>query len=169
MRISDWSSDVCSSDLSGGQVGDSGVLFSGAGAEFPVTDTLKKLGDMVVHFGKLTHGALKIGDIVEMKVDGARRTATRANHSATHLLHEALRRVLGPHVTQKGSMVAPARLRFDFSHPKPMTPDEIAQVEDIVNRIIRQNHDVTTRLMTPNEAIERSDEHTSELQSLMRH
>ena len=139
---------------SGGQVGDSGVLFSGAGAEFPVADTLKKLGDMVVHFGKLTHGALKIGDIVEMKVDGARRTATRANHSATHLLHEALRRVLGPHVTQKGSMVAPERLRFDFSHPKPMTPDEIAQVEYIVNRIIRQNHDVTTRLMTPNEAIE---------------
>ncbi len=139
---------------SGGQVGDSGVLFSGAGAEFPVTDTHKKLGDMVVHFGKLTHGALKIGDIVEMKVDGARRTATRANHSATHLLHEALRRVLGPHVTQKGSMVAPERLRFDFSHPKPMTLDEIAQVEDIVNRIIRQNLDVTTRLMTPNEAIE---------------
>lgn len=139
---------------SGGQVGDCGVLFSGAGAEFPVADTLKKLGDMVVHFGKLTHGALKIGNVVEMKVDGARRTATRANHSATHLLHEALRRVLGPHVTQKGSMVAPERLRFDFSHPKPMTPGEIAQVEDIINRIVRQNHDVTTRLMTPNEAIE---------------
>ncbi|HEY4345127.1 MAG TPA: alanine--tRNA ligase [Parvibaculum sp.] len=139
---------------SGGQVGDSGVLFSGTGAEFPVSDTHKKLGDMIVHSGKLARGTLKVGDIVEMKVDGLRRTATRANHSATHLLHEALRRVLGPHVTQKGSMVAPERLRFDFSHPKPMTPDEISRVEDIVNRVIRQNHDVTTRLMTPNEAIE---------------
>src|SRR3546814_20666536 len=77
MRISDWSSDVCSSDLSGGQVGDSGVLFSGAGAEFPATDTLKKLGDMVVHFGKLTHGAIKIGDLVEMKVDGDRKSVVK--------------------------------------------------------------------------------------------
>ena len=120
---------------SGGQVGDEGVLFTGTGAEFPVSDTLKKLGDMVVHFGALARGSLKVGDIVEMKVDGARRTATRANHSATHLLHEALRRVLGPHVTQKGSMVAPERLRFDFSHPKPMTQDEISQ-----GRGDRQSH-----------------------------
>ncbi|MES1990642.1 MAG: alanine--tRNA ligase [Pseudomonadota bacterium] len=139
---------------SGGQVGDTGVLFAGTGAEFEVTDTLKKLGDMVVHFGMLKRGAFKVGDVVEMKVDHARRTATRANHSATHLLHEALRRVLGEHVTQKGSMVSPERLRFDFSHPKPMTPDEIAEVEGIVNRVIRQNRDVSTRLMTPDEAIE---------------
>jgi len=139
---------------SGGQVGDTGVLFTGAGAEFVVSDTQKKLGDMHVHFGKLTRGTLAVGDVVEMKVDHARRTATRANHSATHLLHEALRRVLGDHVTQKGSMVGPDRLRFDFSHPKPMTAEEIAEVEAIVNRVVRQNRDVTTRLMTPDEAIE---------------
>ncbi len=139
---------------SGGQVGDTGLLFSSAGAEFAVNDTQKKLGDMIVHFGTLNRGGLKLGDIVEMKVDSARRTATRANHSATHLLHEALRRVLGDHVTQKGSMVSPERLRFDFSHPKPMTPEEIADVEGIVNRVIRQNRDVSTRLMTPDEAIE---------------
>ena len=139
---------------SGGQVGDTGLLFSSAGAEFAVSDTQKKLGDMIVHFGTLNRGGLKLGDIVEMKVDSARRTATRANHSATHLLHEALRRVLGDHVTQKGSMVSPERLRFDFSHPKPMTPEEISEVEGIVNRVIRQNRDVSTRLMTPDEAIE---------------
>src|SRR5690606_39955193 len=120
----------------------------------PVIDTVKKLGDMHVHIGKLSRGKLKDGDIVEMKVDKALRAATRANHSATHLLHEALRRVLGPHVTQKGSLVAPDRLRFDFSHPKPMSAGEIARVEEIVNRIIRQNSDVTTRLMTPEKAIE---------------
>jgi alanyl-tRNA synthetase len=113
---------------SGGQVGDTGILFTSHGAEFVVSDTQKKLGDMVVHFGKLTRGALALGDVVEMKVDGARRTATRANHSATHLLHEALRRVLGDHVTQKGSMVSPERLRFDFSHPKPMSATEISQL-----------------------------------------
>ena len=139
---------------SGGQVGDTGVLFSGAGAEFAVSDTQKKLGDMFVHLGTLNRGALAVGDVVEMKVDHVRRSATRANHSATHLLHEALRRVLGEHVTQKGSMVGPDRLRFDFSHPKPMTPEEIAEVEAIVNRVIRQNRDVSTRLMTPDEAIE---------------
>tara|TARA_R110000824_G_scaffold390760_20_gene588072 strand:+ start:28155 stop:30809 length:2655 start_codon:yes stop_codon:yes gene_type:complete len=139
---------------SGGQVGDTGVLFTSEGADFAVSDTQKKLGDMIVHFGTLSRGTLKLGDIVEMKVDSQRRTATRANHSATHLLHEALRRVLGDHVTQKGSMVSPDRLRFDFSHPKPMTAEEIAEVEAIVNRVIRQNRDVSTRLMTPDEAIE---------------
>ena len=139
---------------SGGQVGDSGVLFTPAGAEFPVSDTVKKLGDMHVHIGRLARGGLKVGDIVEMKVDGGVRSATRANHSATHLVHEALRRVLGPHVTQKGSMVGPERLRFDFSHPKPMTAAEIAEVEVIVNRIIRQNTEVSTRLMTPEQAID---------------
>ncbi|MBX3494000.1 MAG: alanine--tRNA ligase, partial [Parvibaculum sp.] len=139
---------------SGGQVGDSGVLFTSGGAEFPVSDTMKKLGDLHVHIGKLARGKLKLGDIVEMQVDSALRTATRANHSATHLVHEALRRVLGPHVTQKGSMVGPERLRFDFSHPKPMTAAEIAEVETIVNRVIRQNTEVSTRLMTPEQAIE---------------
>tara|TARA_R110002110_G_scaffold3104_28_gene16023 strand:+ start:109 stop:2790 length:2682 start_codon:yes stop_codon:yes gene_type:complete len=138
---------------SGGQIGDSGIIFTADGAEFPVIDTVKKLGDMHVHLGKLTRGTLKPGDIVEMKVDKALRDATRANHSATHLLHEALRRVLGPHVTQKGSMVGPERLRFDFSHPKPMTAQEISDVEAIVNRVIRQNAEVTTRLMTPDDAI----------------
>ena len=139
---------------SGGQVGDTGLLFTAAGAEFVVNDTHKKLGDMVVHFGAVSRGELNVGDIVEMKVNSARRSATRANHSATHLLHEALRRVLGDHVAQKGSMVSPDRLRFDFSHPKPMTAEEIAEVETIVNRVVRQNRDVTTRLMTPDEAIE---------------
>ncbi|MBI1263103.1 MAG: alanine--tRNA ligase [Rhizobiales bacterium] len=139
---------------SGGQTGDSGVLFAPAGAEFPVSDTMKKLGDMHVHLGKITRGTLKVGDVVEMKVDHALRTATRANHSATHLLHEALRRLLGEHVTQKGSLVSSERLRFDFSHPKPMTAEEIARVEEIVNAMVRQNSDVSTRLMTPDEAIE---------------
>lgn len=139
---------------SGGQTGDRGVLFTSSGAEFPVSDTMKKLGDMHVHVGKLTRGSLKLGDVVEMKVDHALRTATRANHSATHLLHEALRRVLGDHVTQKGSLVSAERLRFDFSHPKPMSADEIAQVEQIVNEIVRQNSEVSTRLMTPEKAIE---------------
>ncbi|MBC7102149.1 MAG: alanine--tRNA ligase [Parvibaculum sp.] len=138
---------------SGGQVGDTGIIFSPDGAEFPVIDTVKKLGDMHVHLGKLARGQLAVGDIVEMKVDKGLRDATRANHSATHLLHEALRRVLGPHVTQKGSMVGPERLRFDFSHPKPMTAEEIAEVETIVNRVIRQNAEVSTRLMTPDDAI----------------
>jgi len=139
---------------SGGQVGDTGLIFSADGAEFPVIDTVKKLGDMHVHLGKLVRGQLAVGDIVEMKVDKSLRDATRANHSATHLLHEALRRVLGPHVTQKGSMVGPERLRFDFSHPKPMTAGEIAEVEAIVNRVVRQNTEVSTRLMTPDDAIE---------------
>jgi len=139
---------------SGGQVGDTGLMFTSSGAEFPVSNTQKKLGDLFVHDGTLARGTLRVGDVVELRVDGQRRAATRANHSATHLLHEALRRVLGPHVTQKGSLVAPDRLRFDFSHPKPMSAGEIARVEEIVNRIIRQNSDVTTRLMTPEKAIE---------------
>ncbi len=139
---------------SGGQVGDTGVIFTPKGAEFPVSDTQKKLGALHVHIGELTRGTLKVGDVVEMKVDTARRDATRANHSATHLLHEALRRVLGDHVTQKGSLVMPDRLRFDFSHPKPMTQEEIESVEEIVNRVVRQNSDVSTRIMTPDKAIE---------------
>jgi alanyl-tRNA synthetase len=139
---------------SGGQIGDEGAMFTASGAEFAVNDTQKKLGDMHVHVGKLNRGALKVGDVVDLRVDGVRRTATRANHSATHLLHEALRRVLGPHVTQKGSLVAPDKLRFDFSHPKAVSEAEIARIEAMVNDMVRANDDVVTRLMTPEKAIE---------------
>jgi alanyl-tRNA synthetase len=139
---------------SGGQVGDEGVMFTASGAEFAVTDTMKKLGDMHVHVGKLNRGALKVGDVVDLRVDGVRRTATRANHSATHLLHEALRRVLGAHVTQKGSLVAPDKLRFDFSHPKAVSEAEMVAIETLVNDMVRANDDVVTRLMTPEKAIE---------------
>ncbi|MCB1507174.1 MAG: alanine--tRNA ligase [Hyphomicrobiaceae bacterium] len=143
---------------SGGQVGDRGAIVllnpgSGAAPTFTVSDTQKKLGDLFVHEGKITHGELKVGDQVQLKVDHARRTATRANHSATHLLHEALRQVLGTHVAQKGSLVAPDRLRFDFSHPKPMSAEEIGQVEEIANRIVMQNAPVETRLMAVDDAI----------------
>ena len=139
---------------SGGQVGDTGAMFTKSGTEFAVDDTQKKLGDMHVHFGRLNRGSLKIGDVVDLHVDGVHRTATRANHSATHLLHEALRRVLGTHVTQKGSQVGPEKLRFDFSHPKPMSEAETAEVERLVNSQVRANTDVVTRLMTPEKAIE---------------
>ncbi len=139
---------------SGGQVGDEGAMFTAAGAEFAVNDTQKRLGDMHVHVGKLNRGTLKIGDVVDLRVDGVRRTATRANHSATHLLHEALRRVLGAHVTQKGSLVGPDKLRFDFSHPKAVSEAEVARIEAMVNDMVRANDDVVTRLMTPEKAIE---------------
>ena len=138
---------------SGGQVGDEGAMFTKTGAEFAVEDTLKKLGDVHVHVGKLARGTLKVGDVVDLRVDGVRRTATRANHSATHLLHEALRRVLGPHVTQKGSLVAPDKLRFDFSHNKALSEAEIASIETLVNDKVRANEDVSTRLMTPEKAV----------------
>lgn len=139
---------------SGGQMGDSGVMFSTAGAEFEVSDTQKKLGDVHIHDGRLNRGKLKLGEVVELRVDNVRRTATRANHSATHLLHEALRRVLGTHVTQKGSQVGPDKLRFDFSHPKPLVEGEAVEVERLVNDQVRANSDVITRLMTPDKAIE---------------
>ncbi len=139
---------------SGGQISDIGLLYTPDGAAFIVKDTQKKLGDLHVHVGALQKGALSTGDVVEMSVDGNRRHLTRANHSATHLLHAALRNVLGDHVTQKGSSVGPERLRFDFAHPKALTPDEIEQVEAEVNAIIRQNTDVATRVMTPDDAIE---------------
>jgi alanyl-tRNA synthetase len=139
---------------SGGQMGDSGIMFSAEGGEFAVRDTVKRLGDLHVHLGTVTHGGLKVGDAVEMRVDRERREALRANHSATHLLHAALRRVLGAHVTQKGSLVAPDRLRFDFSHNKAVTAEELRQVEAEVNRQVRVNDAVRTRLMTPDAAIE---------------
>src|SRR3546814_18281823 len=96
---------------------------------------------MVVHVGAVSRGEVNVGEIVERKVNSARRSGTGANHSATHLLHDALRRVLGEHVTQKGSMMSPERLRFDCSHTKPITPEQIAAVEAIVNRMIRKNRD----------------------------
>jgi alanyl-tRNA synthetase len=137
---------------SGGQAGDTGVIFSANGAEFTVSDTQKKLGAVWAHVGAVTKGTLKVGDVVELRVDSARRSAIRANHSATHLLHEALRNRLGDHVTQKGSLVAPERLRFDISQPVGLTAADIAAVEDEVNRRILGNSDVITRLMSPDEA-----------------
>jgi len=130
---------------SGGQVGDTGVITTRS-ARFAVTDTLK-LGKAHVHVGKLEAGALKIGESVGASVDGARRGATRANHSATHLLHAALRKVLGTHVTQKGSLVAPDRLRFDFSHYSAITPEELQQIEALVNAEVRKNADAVTTVM----------------------
>jgi len=137
---------------SGGQVGDTGIIKGPKGAIFRVTDTQKKLGDLFVHIGKVEAGSFKAGDAVELEVDHARRLATRANHSATHLLHEALRQVLGTHVAQKGSLVSPDRLRFDFSHTKPMSAEEIKAVEDMANAVLIENMPVVTRLMALDEA-----------------
>ena len=125
---------------SGGQAGDQGIIKSENSALMAVTNTLKKLGDMHVHIGDVQSGELAVGDVVHLAIDNSRRTEIRSNHSATHLLHEALRRVLGDHVTQKGSLVEAAYLRFDFSHPKAMTDEDIKQVEDIVNAVILSNH-----------------------------
>jgi len=136
---------------SGGQVGDTGTI-TGDGVTFRVTDTQKKAGDLFVHLGVVEEGALEPGQALQLVVDHDRRSAIRANHSATHLLHEALRQVLGDHVAQKGSLVAPERLRFDFSHPKPMTAEEIEKVEDLANDFVIQNSPVTTRLMAIDDA-----------------
>jgi len=138
---------------SGGQVGDAGAMFSAKGGEGRVVDTEKKLGALLVHVVELDRGMLGVGDVVELRLDCERRRATRANHSATHLLHAALKHVLGPHVSQKGSLVAPDRLRFDFSHPNALTPDELSRTENEVNAVIRQNSDVATRLMPAAHAI----------------
>jgi alanyl-tRNA synthetase len=137
---------------SGGQVGDTGVM-SGEGVRFRVTDTHKEAGDLFVHHGTVEEGTLKVGAPLTLEVDHARRGAIRINHSATHLLHEALRQVLGDHVAQKGSLVAPDRLRFDFSHPKPISDEELGRVEDIANDVVLQNAPVTTRLMAVDDAI----------------
>jgi alanyl-tRNA synthetase len=138
---------------SGGQMGDTGIWFNGSGLEIEIADTQKKLGEVFAHAGVVRKGEVKLGDAVEMRVDGERRDRLRANHSATHLLHEALRRRLGAHVTQKGSLVAPDRLRFDFSHPKPLTPEDLEIIEAEVNRRVRRNAEVATRLMTPDAAV----------------
>lgn len=139
---------------SGGQCGDTGVIAFENGAVFRVEDTQKRAGDLVAHIGMMEKGEVAIGDTARLDVDASRRTATRANHSATHLLHAALRDILGPHVTQKGSYVGPDRLRFDFSHNKAVTAEEIAAIEAQVNAVIRQNAAVSTREMTPDAAIE---------------
>ena len=139
---------------SGGQEGDTGTITKEGGATVTITETQKKLGDLHVHLGTLSGGSLKVGDDVQLEVDHDRRSALRAHHSATHLLHAALRNELGDHITQKGSLVAGERLRFDISHPKAMTPEELSAVEDQVNIHLRDNSEVSTRLMTPDEAIE---------------
>ena len=138
---------------SGGQVGDIGEIISN-NFQFKVSDVQKKLGELFVHYGKVISGEIKINDSVELKIDVERRENIRAYHSATHLLHESLRRVLGTHVTQKGSLVEADRLRFDFSHMKPITPEEIDKIESFVNSMVETKSSVKTRLMTPKEAVD---------------
>ena len=137
---------------SGGQVGDTGYI-SNNNFKFEVTDTKKMFGDLYIHYGKLISGEIKKGDQADLKIDSIKRQNIRANHSATHLLHESLRRTLGKHVAQKGSYVGPDRLRFDFSHNKPITNEEMIKINDCVNKIIEQKSDVQTRLMTPKAAV----------------
>ena len=138
---------------SGGQIGDIGFI-SNNNSNFQVVDTQKKLGDIFVHQGKLVKGKIKIKDIVNLAIDSERRANIRAYHSATHLLHEALRRILGKHVIQKGSFVGPDKLRFDFSHMKPIEENEINKIEKYVNDMVKSNSEVRTRLMTPKEAVD---------------
>ena len=138
---------------SGGQAGDTGGITGDDELEIAVIDTSKPLGRLHAHHGTVASGKVRLGDTVHLEVDAGRRDRVRANHSATHLLHAALRHRLGEHVTQKGSLVAEERLRFDFSHPKPLTADDIAAIEAEVNAEIRHNEEVTTRLMSPEEAI----------------
>ncbi|KOR31608.1 alanyl-tRNA synthetase, partial [Achromatium sp. WMS3] len=136
---------------SGGQVGDQGIITTDT-AEFKVLDT-KKQGNMVIgHLGQVHHGILQVGDLVEAIVDKDLRLATALNHSATHLLHAALRNILGDHVTQKGSLVNAERLRFDFAHPTPVTPEQLRAMEQLVNQEIRANHLVETRIMSLEDA-----------------
>ena len=138
---------------SGGQLGDIGKINSG-NSSFTVNDVQKKLGNLFVHYGVMEGGSLKVGESVELKIDSKRRENIKAYHSATHLLHESLRRTLGKHVMQKGSLVAPDRLRFDFSHMKPISNDEMLKIEQIANEIVDKKSDVVTRIMTPEEGIE---------------
>jgi alanyl-tRNA synthetase len=138
---------------SGGQVGDKGIIVKDD-FKFEVTDVQKKLGDLFIHYGKVVSGSIKLDQDVELKIDVNRRNDTRAYHSATHLLHESLRRVLGDHVTQKGSLVEPERLRFDFSHMKPISNEEVGKIENFVNEMVQKKSEVKTRIMTPKEAVE---------------
>ena len=137
---------------SGGQVADIGII-STESFEFEVSDVQKKLGDLFAHYGKVKKGSIKINNSVQLKIDIERRDNIRAYHSATHLLHESLRRVLGEHVTQKGSLVESDRLRFDFSHMKPISEKDIKKIELNVNSIIEKKSEVKTRIMTPKEAV----------------
>lgn len=139
---------------SGGQVGDTGTMTTPGGATVTITDTRKMLGKLWVHIGKVTGGEIRTGEAVSLVVDHTRRGAIRANHSATHLLHEALRQVLGEHVAQKGSLQDAERTRFDISHPKPIAADELRRIEDIVNAEIRANTPVITRIMALDDARE---------------
>ena len=137
---------------SGGQVGDQGIIYSND-CKIIIHDTQKKMGDLHVHYGKVEKGNLKVNQTVNLEIDIKRRNNARAYHSATHLLHEALRRTLGKHVTQKGSLVSPDKLRFDFSHNKPIDKKEIEKIENYVNEMINTEADVKTRIMTPKEAV----------------
>ncbi|MEZ6029542.1 MAG: alanine--tRNA ligase [Hyphomonadaceae bacterium] len=139
---------------SGGQAGDKGEIFFPGGARFRVDDVQKRAGDVFAHVGEMVSGSAKVGDIAELKIDRVRRAKIRANHSATHLLHAALRNRLGKHVTQKGSLVEADYFRFDFSHTAPMTRDEIEAVEAEVNAVIRQNAEAQIKVMAPDKAIE---------------
>ncbi len=138
---------------SGGQTGDGGSITTATGLKAEVTDTSKPLGRLHAHHAKVAEGAIAVGDTVHLAIDTARRDRIRANHSATHLVHTALRNTLGAHVTQKGSLVADDRFRFDFSHPKPLTAEEVASIEAEVNAEIRANEPVGTRLMSPDDAV----------------
>ena len=138
---------------SGGQIGDRGAIRQGK-AVFRVTDTVKRADGVFVHMGKAEGAAIAVGEPVDLEVDGERRQAIRSNHSATHLLHEALRETLGDHIAQKGSLVAPDRLRFDVSHPKPIEADELARIEDRSNAMVLQDSPVETRLMDVDSAIQ---------------
>jgi alanyl-tRNA synthetase len=139
---------------SGGQSGDTGTISTPSGLQVAVTDTSKPLGRLHAHHAKIEAGEVAVGDTVHLEVDNTRRDQIRANHSATHLVHAALRNQLGDHVTQKGSLVADDRFRFDFSHPKPLEPAEVAAIEAEVNAEIRANEPVATRLMSPDDAVE---------------
>ena len=139
---------------SGGQLGDEGLIFSN-NVNFIVTDTKKKINGVYAHFGKLIKGNIFNGDVLNLKIDTDNRKKIMANHSATHLLHEALRRVLGPHVTQKGSQVSSQKLRFDFSHPKALTKEELQNVELKINQLILEDSSVMTEVLPYEEAIKK--------------
>ena len=138
---------------SGGQVGDQGEIKTSK-CKIKIMDTQKKMGDLHVHVGKVMTGSVKVGENVNLEINVNRRNNARAYHSATHLLHEALRRTLGKHVTQKGSLVSPEKLRFDFSHNKPIEKNEIIKIENLVNAMVSKSSDVKTRIMTPKEAVD---------------
>jgi len=139
---------------SGGQTGDQGVMKTASGARLKIVDTQKRLGDLFVHIAVVEDGEVTLGEALEMQVDNDRRSGNRIHHSATHLVHEALRQVLGNHVVQKGSLVEPGRFRFDYAHPKALSDEELVHVESIANQVVLQNDEVSTRLMSVDEAIE---------------